>query len=148
MGPDKILSSLSVGQSSGVSPAGPKENFGEVFSKTKEAAPSPAEFQPQKVVDSQSSVSAGKVSASGVERIGPLKVAPADRAAFAVDSVSAAQARLEGVLRMAESGRNFTPQELLALQAQVYSASLEIDLTAKVVEKATGGVKQVLQTQV
>lgn len=65
-----------------------------------------------------------------------------------LDRVSAAQGRMEEVLRQAESGRSFSPAELLALQAHVYRASQELDLAGKVVEKATGGVKQVLQTQV
>jgi hypothetical protein len=68
--------------------------------------------------------------------------------AHGIDRVTAAQRRLEHVLRLAESGKTFTPAELLALQAQVYQAGNEIDLAGKVVDKATGGVKQVLQTQV
>ena len=38
--------------------------------------------------------------------------------------------------------------ELLAVQAGVYKFSQELELTSKVVEKATSGVKQTLQTQV
>jgi len=55
---------------------------------------------------------------------------------------------MDEVLRLAESGRGFSPAELLALQAHVYRASQQLDLAGKVVEKATGGVKQILQTQV
>ena len=69
-------------------------------------------------------------------------------AARAIDQVSAAQTRMEKVLELAQSGKTFTPAELLALQTQMYRASQELDLAGKVVEKATGGVKQVLQTQV
>lgn len=65
-----------------------------------------------------------------------------------LDSVSQAQQRMDAVLKLAESGRNFTGAELLALQTRVYRANQELDLAGKVVEKATGGVKQVLQTQV
>ena len=75
--------------------------------------------------------------------------APAQRpAARAIDQVSAAQTRMDKVLELAQSGKTFTPAELLALQTQMYRASQELDLAGKVVEKATGGVKQVLQTQV
>jgi len=69
-------------------------------------------------------------------------------AAKVLDQVSAAQSRMEQVLKLAESGKSFSPAELLSLQAHVYRASQELDLAGKVVEKATGGVKQVLQTQV
>ncbi len=65
-----------------------------------------------------------------------------------LDSVSQAQKRMDAVLKMAESGHSFTAAELLALQTRVYRANQELDLAGKVVEKATGGVKQVLQTQV
>lgn len=65
-----------------------------------------------------------------------------------LNQVTAAQARMEQVLKLAESGKAFSPAELLSLQAHVYRASQELDLAGKVVEKATGGVKQVLQTQV
>lgn len=64
------------------------------------------------------------------------------------EQVHAAQQRLDHVLRLAESGKTFSPAELLALQAQVYRASQQLDLAGKVVEKATSGVKQILQTQV
>ena len=69
------------------------------------------------------------------------------QAAKVVDQVTAAQARLDKILALAQSGKVFTPAELLALQAQVCSASQQLDLAGKVVEKATGGIKQVLQTQ-
>lgn len=68
--------------------------------------------------------------------------------AHVLDSVSQAQKRMDAVLKMAESGHSFTAAELLALQTRVYRANQELDLAGKVVEKATGGVKQVLQTQV
>jgi hypothetical protein len=65
-----------------------------------------------------------------------------------LDRVSQAQKRLDHILALAESGRSFTPAELLAFQAHVYAASQQLDLAGKVVEKATGGIKQVLQTQI
>ncbi len=72
----------------------------------------------------------------------------AKAAAQVLDRISAAQKQMDQVLKLAQSGKSFTPAELLSLQAQVYSASQQLDLAGKVVEKATGGVKQVLQTQV
>jgi hypothetical protein len=65
-----------------------------------------------------------------------------------LDQVNQAQNRMEQILQMAESGKSFSPAELLSLQTHVYRASQELDLAGKVVEKATGGIKQVLQTQV
>lgn len=65
-----------------------------------------------------------------------------------IDQVQQAQSRMDQILQLAESGKSFSPAELLSLQAHVYRASQELDLAGKVVEKATNGVKQVLQTQV
>lgn len=58
------------------------------------------------------------------------------------------QNKLDDIIRMSTSGRTFSNQELLAVQASVYKFSQELDLTSKVVEKATSGVKQTMQTQV
>lgn len=69
-------------------------------------------------------------------------------AADVIGEVNRAQVRMDEILKAAESGRSFSPAELLSLQTHVYRASQELDLAGKVVEKATGGVKQVLQTQV
>ncbi|WP_370459053.1 hypothetical protein [Aggregicoccus sp. 17bor-14] len=77
----------------------------------------------------------------------PLQREASVQAARLVDRVSQAQQRLDHILRLAESGKSFSAVELLAFQAHVYRASQELDLAGKVVEKATGGVKQVLQTQ-
>lgn len=58
------------------------------------------------------------------------------------------QGKLDKIIKLATSGRQFNPTELLAIQAGVYKFSQELELTSKVVEKATSGVKQTLQTQV
>ena len=58
------------------------------------------------------------------------------------------QDKMTNIMHMALSGRQFSPSELLAMQAGVYRFTQELDLTSKVVEKATGGVKQTLNTQV
>ncbi|MBN2359907.1 MAG: ATP-dependent helicase HrpB [Deltaproteobacteria bacterium] len=58
------------------------------------------------------------------------------------------QNKLDEIIKMATSGRHFGQQELLAIQAGVYKYSQELELTSKVVEKATSGVKQTMQTQV
>ncbi len=80
---------------------------------------------------------------------GPARSAPAPApVAKVLDRVRIAQAQLDRILKLAESGRTFSPAELLAFQGQVYRSSQEIDLASRVVDKGAGGVKQVLQTQV
>ena len=65
-----------------------------------------------------------------------------------LEQVMSGQNKLDKIINVATSGRVFSPQELLAVQAGVYKFSQELELTSKVVEKATSGVKQTMQTQV
>jgi hypothetical protein len=58
------------------------------------------------------------------------------------------QNKLDDIIKMATSGKTYGNQELLAIQAAVYKFSQELEMTSKVVEKATSGVKQTMQTQV
>jgi len=58
-------------------------------------------------------------------------------------------ASMEQFVNKAVSGKmKMNQQQLLALQAKVSQYSLELDLTGKVVEKATSGLKDTLRTQV
>jgi hypothetical protein len=91
---------------------------------------------------------AGRMEVTPGARVDSVQSARAQQAVQMLERVSQAQKRLDHILALAESGRTFTPAELLAFQAHVYAASQELDLAGKVVEKATGGVKQVLQTQI
>jgi hypothetical protein len=109
--------------------------------------PVSTEGSPGGVSEPRREASRGVCEAGPMERA-PVS-APAERqAARMLDRVGQAQRRLDHILELAESGRSFSAAELLAFQAHVYRASQELDLAGKVVEKATGGVKQVLQTQV
>lgn len=64
------------------------------------------------------------------------------------EDVMAGQNKLEDIMNLALSGRNFSQQELLALQAGVYRFTQELELTSKVIEKGTSAIKQTLNTQV
>ncbi|NVJ19748.1 ATP-dependent helicase HrpB [Myxococcus sp. AM011] len=158
---------MSVDKVGAVGGAGPasvepgRERFGEVLegargtareatpSVTTEGAARPAVEASRGVTRAEGTqASAGCAEVKKGMRVDSVQTAREQHAARALERVGQAQKRLDRILEMAESGRDFTPGELLALQAQVYRASQELDLAGKVVEKATGGVKQVLQTQV
>ena len=68
--------------------------------------------------------------------------------AAALAAVERAQARLDAVLQAARSGRTFTAQELLGLQAEAYRTVQTVDLAAKLVEQGAQSVKHALNTQV
>lgn len=72
--------------------------------------------------------------ASGVQRI--------------MEDVMQGQNKLEEIMSLSLSGRNFSTPELLALQAGVYRFTQELELTSKVVEKGTSTIKQTMNTQV
>ncbi len=146
---------------SGISGAGgPQKVGGQQFSKTFKgqtgAAPAaqprgetaPLKVQNPQRAEARSRVDAGKSQVQAGRA--PTATAPvkALEPAKMIDQVAAAQKRMDAVLELAQSGKSFTPAELLSLQSQMYRASQELDLAGKVIEKATGGVKQILQTQI
>jgi hypothetical protein len=53
---------------------------------------------------------------------------------------------VDGAMRAARRGE-LTNEQLLAIQAGVYRYTQELELAAKVVDKTTSGVKQVIQSQ-
>ncbi len=130
-----------------------KESFRETLKAQHESVRPKAAEAPQLVHAHAQPVTEAKATpraAAGPTRVeGAAKVdAAAPMTARVLDHVSAAQTRMDQILKLAESGRDFSPAELLSLQTHVYRASQELDLAGKVVEKATNGIKQVLQTQV
>lgn len=58
------------------------------------------------------------------------------------------QLNMDKLIKAGASGKNFSNAELLSLQAGMYKYTQELDLTSKVVEKATSGLKDTLKTQV
>ena len=65
-----------------------------------------------------------------------------------MEDVMQGQNKLEEIISLSLSGRSFSTPELLAMQAGVYRFTQELELTSKVVEKATSTVKQTMNTQV
>ena len=65
-----------------------------------------------------------------------------------VEQLVSGQDKMAGIMKMALSGKKFNSSELLAMQAGIYRFSQELEITSKVVEKATSGIKQTMNTQV
>ena len=145
------ITPLSGAGPAGISGTGSPQKVGEDFGKVMKAQHAPAgrtENAPQQIRNEAKAAhqaQPGKCKVEGVKQAEPAKQVTATKV---LDQVNQAQNRMEQILKMAESGKSFSPAELLSLQTHVYRASQELDLAGKVVEKATGGVKQVLQTQV
>jgi hypothetical protein len=133
-GQERFSALLNAGRSAGP-PVAPEGGLPSVSNAALQAAPGAQHAQ------APGCAAPGRVEAQA------LRPAARAEAAQLVDRVSQAQQRLDHILHLAESGKSFSPVELLSFQAHVYRASQELDLAGKVVEKATGGVKQVLQTQ-
>jgi hypothetical protein len=62
--------------------------------------------------------------------------------------VERGQASMDKIIQTSLSSKKMNQQQLLGMQAMVYRYSQELELTSKVVEKATGGLKDTLKTQV
>jgi hypothetical protein len=81
-------------------------------------------------------------------RVGAAAKAKESKVVTMMQGLIGGQDKMTKIMKMALSGRQMNPQELLAMQAGVYRFSQELDLTSKVVEKATSGIKQTMNTQV
>ncbi len=64
-----------------------------------------------------------------------------------VHSLSELEQRTRRHIRRAGRRAETSPQELLVLQAEVYRYSQEVELASKLVDKASSGVRTVLQSQ-
>lgn len=65
-----------------------------------------------------------------------------------IEGILGDESRISELLESSMRGDALGPQEMLQMQALIYSYSQKVELTTKVVEKATGGIKQVMNTQV
>ena len=81
-------------------------------------------------------------------RVGEAGAAQRSQMATMLDQLVGGQDKMTQIMKIALSGQKFNAQELLAMQAGVYRFSQELDLTGKVIEKATSGIKQTMNTQV
>jgi hypothetical protein len=123
---------------------------GASFAQTLEAtAPATA---PQGVAPSSNAISvlqAAKAEAAlPSTRVGAAEQAKESQLWKIVKGVVSGQDKMTQIVNQALSGRSFDPQELLVMQAGVYRFAQELELSSKVVEKMTSGVKQTMNTQV
>jgi hypothetical protein len=65
-----------------------------------------------------------------------------------IGDIERGQGVMDKLIQAGLSGKSFSNSELLALQAGMYKFTQELELTGKVVEKATTGLKDTLKTQV
>ena len=80
-----------------------------------------------------------------VDEVSPVE---GNRLSELVESMQADRASLQETMDRVMSGQDLDQQEMLEMQAMVYQYSQRVELTSKVVEKATGGLKQMLNMQV
>lgn len=61
--------------------------------------------------------------------------------------LESATTRLREIVGQLQSGESFTPQQLLAMQAEMNDITLQIEVTTKVVAETVSGVRQLMQQQ-
>jgi hypothetical protein len=101
------------------------------FNKVNPAGQEPATARGAQAVDAKPEVSKASTMISHV-----------------VGELEKGQVNMEKLIQAGASGKTFSNAELLSLQAGMYKYTQELDLTSKVVEKATSGLKDTLKTQV
>ena len=65
-----------------------------------------------------------------------------------VQGVMGDEAKIDAMMDSCLKGESLSQGELLQMQALIYGYSQKVDLATKVVEKTTGGLKQMMNTQV
>ena len=94
-------------------------------------------------------LSTAKINANQAStRVGEASKIEQSRMTKMLDGLISGQDKMARIMEMATSNKQFTSQELLVMQAGVMRYSQELDLTSKVVEQATSGLKQTMNTQV
>lgn len=68
--------------------------------------------------------------------------------AHMLSGIEKGQGAMDRLIQAGMSGKGFSNGELIAMQAGVYKYTQELDLTSKIVEQATSGLKDTLKTQV
>ena len=81
------------------------------------------------------------------QRVGEAGKANKGMMGNVVKELMAGQNKMEDLMKVAMSGHKLSNQEMLGIQAGVYMFSQQMELTSKVIEKATSGIKQTLNTQ-
>ena len=78
----------------------------------------------------------------------PAPVESSNQITGILSDIEKGQGLMDKLINGGLSGKSFSNSELLALQAGMYKYTQELELTGKVVEKATTGLKDTLKTQV
>lgn len=76
------------------------------------------------------------------------KIDPAKKLDDFIKGVFDDQDRIEQMMGRCMDGADLSQTDLLKLQSTIYAYAQKVDLASKVVDKATGGLKQVMNTQV
>ncbi len=66
----------------------------------------------------------------------------------ALNNIDKNYANIEKQINFAAKSDKLSPTQLLALQSGVFRSSMELDITSKVIEKVSSGVKQTMSNQV
>ncbi len=89
-----------------------------------------------------------KSQRSQFNKINPAKDSAVKGLANYLRKLEHSRSDLDKLIKQALSGRKFNQRQLLILQYKIANYSLQMDLTSKVVEKGTSGIKQAMNTQV
>ena len=77
----------------------------------------------------------------------PVRSAGETALRASVRSIARGERLMSGVIEAARHGATFSNEQLIAIQAGVYRYTQELELAGKLVDKATGAVRQTLQSQ-
>lgn len=130
---------------------GPNENFSQVM-QSQQANQVGQAAQPgqSKAADSSHVLWQAKknVMSTKVTSVGSTERKERSMLANMIQRIIDGQDQMTEVMNKAMSGRQFGPVDLIKMQVSVYHYTQELDLSTKVIDKASNSVKQTMNTQV
>ena len=96
-------------------------------------------------------VMAQKQNPAPVAEVSAQAVAPSENAQRLdrfVEDVLKDEKKIERLMKRSSKGIALDQAELIQLQGLIYGYAQKVDLASKVVDKSTGGLKQIMNTQV
>ena len=125
-----------------------KAQQSEQIQGTSQVSKTDAPEHPSKKVDALQETHLNTINPKDTTAVGTTARAQRSEMSKIIEGLANGQDQMTEIMKVALSGRKLSSTELLAMQAGIFRFTQELEITSKVVEKATSGIKQTMNTQV
>lgn len=107
--------------------------------------------QPEKIIQNSMPETTKSETVQGADKLLQEKIEDARKPGGVeklLSEIEHGQGRLNELIQQVRSGKTFSPQELIGIQAEMHQITVQLETATKVVSQVVQGVKQLLQQQV